>query len=132
MSWHANNMNVIHLILLSFFQKENREAPTDKKRKIGRDIFGVRVMSEPRVRVRQAFSSVNSRIDNDPSTATPNSQPEFGSACETASTAITTTISTTAATTSIALSKEDIDALINLKMKGKTKFDFKVNSSFCF
>ena len=104
--------DLIDCTFLFSFQKENREAPTDKKRKIGRDIFGVRVMSEPRVRVRQAFSSVNAR-ENDPS-ATP-SQPEFGSTCE------------IGGITPVMLSKEDIDALINLKMKGKNKFDFKVS-----
>lgn len=88
----------------------------DKKRKIGRDIFGVRVMSEPRVRVRQAFSSINLRQESvhnserDPSAATPSRL--IPRACDDG--------------TPTSMTKEDIEALLNMKMKGKNKFDFKV------
>nr|AMS24244.1 kinesin 14-Ia protein [Marsilea vestita] len=102
------------------FNKENRDAPHDKKRKIGRDIFGVQVMSEPRVRVRQAFSSVNSRQqgtgqsgEKDPSTTPGNNQDK--KMCDDAG-------------TPVIMNKDEIEALLNLKMKGKTKFDFKGKS----
>eukprot|EP00250_Pteridium_aquilinum_P010308 c19286_g1_i1 orf=318-2759(+) len=100
------------------FNKENRDAPTDKKRKIGRDIFGVRVMSEPRVRVRQAFSTINLRQESaqnserDPSAATPSRL--VPRACDDG--------------TPVSMTKENIEALLNMKMKGKNKFDFKGKS----
>ncbi|KAH7431921.1 hypothetical protein KP509_08G073300 [Ceratopteris richardii] len=89
----------------------------DKKRKIGRDIFGVRVMSEPRIRVRQAFSAINLRQevsqnnDRDPS-VTPGRLPSR--TCEDC--------------TPTMLTKDEIEALLNMKMKGKNKFDFKGKS----
>lgn len=89
----------------------------DKKRKIGRDIFGVRVMSEPRVRVRQAFSSINLRheslhnCERDPSATPSRLVPR---ACDDG--------------TPVSMTKEDIEALLNMKMKGKNKFDFKGKS----
>ncbi|MCO5571610.1 hypothetical protein L7F22_025356 [Adiantum nelumboides] len=99
------------------FNKENREAPMEKKRKIGRDIFGVRVMSEPRVQVRQAFSTINLRQESaqnserDPSSTPSHLLPRV---CDDG--------------TPVSMTKDDVEALLNMKMKGKNKFDFKGKS----
>lgn len=82
----------------------------------GRDIFGARVMSEPRIRVRHALSSVNSSRQERCSlggVSTPNNAGI--KACGDATMPSTMT-------------KEDVEVLLNLKMKGKGKFDFKGKS----
>ncbi|BFI43342.1 kinesin family member C1 [Marchantia polymorpha subsp. ruderalis] len=98
-------------------QKENYDdAPTDKKRKLGgRDLLDKRAMTELKPRVRQAFLSLNSRLDSSPSSQmrTPtNTTPRKGAAAREAELPVT-------------VNPSDVDALLSMKMTGKNKFDYK-------
>ncbi|GLJ38863.1 hypothetical protein SUGI_0792160 [Cryptomeria japonica] len=91
--------------------KENHEevgaSPLDKRQKIGRDIFGAgKAMASPKIRARQAFSEVHNMGQEpavDVATNNGNHTDAIGEE----------------------LTKEDVEALLNMKMKGKTKFDYK-------
>ncbi|KAI5073052.1 hypothetical protein GOP47_0011844 [Adiantum capillus-veneris] len=96
------------------FNKENKEAVSEGKPMTGRDIFGARVMSEPRVRVRHALSSVNASRQERCSIGGV-STPSTG-------------IKGYDAVTPSSMTKEDVEELLSLKMKGKGKFDFKGKS----
>ena len=92
-------------------QKENRpqETPAEKKRKlIGSAASGLRVRSH-----RAALSVVNLRVEGTSGKAF-----EAGTPSKAGMAAVVGDGSCTDA--------ESVDALLNLKMAGKTKFDFKV------
>eukprot|EP01018_Ginkgo_biloba_P028590 Gb_36698 [translate_table: standard] len=97
-----------------FSQKENHEQmvaiPCDKKQKIGRDIFGVKGMSEAKPRIRQVFSVMN--MGQEPADLSNNGNPSGSSNGHTD-------------LVPEEFSMEDVDALLNVKMKGKTKYDYK-------
>ncbi|MCO5560889.1 hypothetical protein L7F22_014509 [Adiantum nelumboides] len=97
------------------FNKENKEAVSEGKPMTGRDIFGVRGMSEPRVRVRHALSSVNASRQERCST---------GGVSTPGNTGLKSYESLMPST----MTKEDVEELLSLKMKGKGKFDFKGKS----
>lgn len=92
-------------------QKENRqqETPVEKKRKlVGSAASGLRVRSH-----RAALSVVNLRVDG-----TPGKTLEAGTPSK--------TLMASAVGDGSCTSPESVEALLNLKMAGKTKFDFKV------
>jgi len=99
---------------LCFWKTQHKEnhgevvaSPYDKKQRIGRDIFGAKVMAaSPKIRARQAFSEViagQESLDLADS-GNPNAQTDG----------------------SEVFSKEGVEALLSMKIKGKTKFDYKV------
>lgn len=89
-------------------QKENHETPMDKKRKlVGSATSGVKVRSH-----RSVLSVVNLRADGGGSA---------GKASEAGTPPNGAVIGDGSST-----SAEAVEALLNLKMVGKTKFDFKV------
>ena len=93
-------------------QKENRqqETPAEKKRKlVGSAASGLRVRSH-----RAALSVVNLRVEATP----PVKAIEVGTPSKARAAAVDADGSDTSA--------ESVEALLNLKMAGKTKFDFKV------
>ncbi|MCO5610749.1 hypothetical protein L7F22_064990 [Adiantum nelumboides] len=97
------------------FNKENKGAVSEGKLMTGRDIFGVRGMSEPRVRVRHALSSVN---------ASRQERCSIGGVSTPGSTGLKSYEAVMPST----MTKEDVEELLSLKMKGKGKFDFKGKS----
>ncbi|ERM99862.1 hypothetical protein AMTR_s00098p00155820 [Amborella trichopoda] len=88
-------------------KKENiDEVPVDKRQKIGRDMFGTGKMAGAQLRTRQAFSVVNSgeEISDHTNGGLGNRNMDCNS---------------------VEFRREDVDALLNEKMKGKNKFDYK-------
>lgn len=90
-------------------RKENHEEVScDKRQKISRDLLAAGVMADPKLRIRHAFSVVNMGQ-------------ETGDISH-----VTTPSGSSNGNNELAeFSKEDVEALLNLKMKGKTKFDYK-------
>lgn len=96
-----------------YTHKENHgeliTSPYDKKQRIGRDNFGAKVAAaSPKIRARQVFSemiAVQEPLDLADS-GNPNAQTDV----------------------SEVFSKEGVEALLNMKIKGKNKFDYKGKS----
>ncbi|KAH9316621.1 hypothetical protein KI387_025248, partial [Taxus chinensis] len=99
-------------VLYSAMQhKENHDevgaSPLDKRQKTGRDIFGVgKVTASPKLRVRQAFTEVHNVGQEPAADVAANNGNHSDVVAE-------------------EFTKEDVDALLNMKMKGKAKFDYK-------
>ena len=99
-------------------QKENTDALSSQRNESGREMYVSRSLSEPpKVRVRSVFTSVNaSRQDSGP----------IGEAVDQSVSTPCRAGNSDDSTSPVSMTKEDVEALLHMKMKGKGKFDFKV------
>ena len=99
-------------------QKENTDALSSQRNESGREMYVSRSLSEPpKVRVRSVFTSVNA------------SRQYSGTIGEAVDQSVSTPCragNSDESTSPVSMTKEDVEALLHMKMKGKGKFDFKV------